>query len=116
MRENEMTEGGVIVALVRDLMFASRVRGVAENAVLVRSGDEAVEAVGARTRLVLVELEAPGAPESIGTLRSRAAGARIVAFGPHVMEDVLEAAEEAGAEVMTRGAFVKRLPALVSDV
>ncbi|MBW3670145.1 MAG: hypothetical protein KY432_00575, partial [Acidobacteria bacterium] len=74
-----------------------------------------LEAVGPETRLVIVELEAPGALEAVGEVRSKCPGARLVAFGPHVMEDLLTAAREAGAEVLPRGAFVKRLVGLVAE-
>lgn len=110
-----MTDGQRIVALVRDLMFASRVRGVAPEAVVARGREQLLEAVGRDTRLVIVELEAPGALEAVREVRERSAGVRLVAFGPHVMEDALEAAREAGAEVLPRGAFVKRLPELVAS-
>ena len=104
-----------VVALVLDLMFASRVRGVASDAAVVRSADSLLEAVGPGTRLVLVDLQADGALEAIEGLSDRPAGVRVVAWGPHVMEDTLSAAEAAGADdVMARGAFVKALPRLVA--
>jgi hypothetical protein len=41
----------------------------------------------------------------------------VVAFAPHVAEELLAAAESAGADrVMTRGAFVRELPQLVRGV
>lgn len=110
-----MPESGRIVALVRDLMFGSRVRGVAPEAVLVQRSEAMEGAVGADTVLVIVELEAPGAMEAVRVVRDRAPGARIVAFAPHVLEERLEAARAAGAEVFPRGAFVKRLPELVAE-
>ena len=117
MSDKEMQQHAV-VALVLDLMFASRVRGVAPEAAVVRAGEALVEAVGPGTRLVLVDLQAPGALEALQSLAAgaRASDARVVAWGPHVMEDVLSAARETGAEVMPRGAFVKALPDLVAEV
>ncbi|MFO7894272.1 MAG: hypothetical protein R6U63_11095 [Longimicrobiales bacterium] len=115
MAEKEM-ESATVVALVPDLMFASRVRGVAPEAVIARSADALVEAVDAGTRLVLVDLQAEGALDALRALAGGAkpGGARVVAWGPHVMEEALESAREAGAEVMARGAFVKQLPQLVA--
>lgn len=118
MSGNDMTSTGGgqrVVALVRDLMFASRVRGAAPKAVVAQSRERLLESVGPRTALVIVELEAPGALEALRGVRERFAGVRVVAFAPHVMEDVLESAREAGAEVLPRGAFVKRLPELVAS-
>lgn len=114
MPEKEL-ESPAVVALVLDLMFAARVRGVAPDAVIARSADALVEAVGPNTRLVLVDLQAEGAVDALGALGgAQAGGARVVAWGPHVMEEALESAREAGAEVMPRGAFVKQLPRLVA--
>ncbi len=115
MADNDMAEGGRIVALVRDLMFGSRVRGVAPEAVLVQRSEALEEAVGAGTVLVIVELEAPGGVEAVAAVRKKAPQARVVAFAPHVLEERLEAARAAGAEVLPRGAFVKRLPELVAE-
>lgn len=109
-----MAAGHRIVALVKDLMFASRVRAAAPEALVARSREAVVEAVGPATRLVIVELEAPGSLAVVEAVRARAPGVRLVAFGPHVMEDLLRRAGEAGAEVLPRGAFVQRLSALVA--
>jgi hypothetical protein len=103
-----------IVALTADLMFAARIRAAAPGAATVHSRSKLGEAVGPSTRLVLVDLQARGAVESIGEVRREAPGARIVAFGPHVDEGALAAARDAGAhQVMTRGAFVRGLAELV---
>ena len=115
LRDKEMQDGARIVALVRDLMFASRVRGAAPGAAVAQTVERVVGSVGTETALAIVELEAPGALEAIHDLRQKAPNARVVAFGPHVMEDVLTAAGEAGAEAMPRGAFVKQLPRLVAE-
>lgn len=101
------------MALVRDLMFASRVRGSAPGAKVAREPDRLLTLLGPATRLVIVEVEAGGSVAAIEAVRERVPSARVVAFGPHVMEEELAAAGSAGAEVLTRGAFVKRLPELV---
>jgi len=114
---NELqNEGARIVALVLDLMFGARVRGAAPDAVLARSPETLMEAVGPSTRLVLVDLQAPGATAALESLGDRREGVKVVAWGPHVMEDALEAAREAGADqVLPRGAFVRALPGLVAE-
>ncbi|MDX1673540.1 MAG: hypothetical protein R3314_01965 [Longimicrobiales bacterium] len=112
-----MGQGPTIVALVMDLMFASRVRGAAPEAVIARSPAALLEAVGPGTRLVLVDLQARDALEALEGLRDRPSEVRVVAWGPHVMEEALAAAREAGAdEVLPRGAFVRQLPQLVAAV
>lgn len=110
-----MVNGTRVVALVRDLMFAARIRSVAEGAVVVQRASGLAEAVGSGTRLVLVDLEAPGALEALSEVGERARGARVVAFGPHVAEEKLAAARAAGADtVLTRGRFVRELGELVA--
>lgn len=108
--------GGSIVALVLDLMFGARVRGVAPGAVLVRDPESLAGAVGPGTRLVLVDLQVAGSLQAVESLADRPAGVRVVAWAPHVLEDALAAARAAGADmVLPRGAFVKALPQLVAD-
>jgi hypothetical protein len=98
-----------------DLMFASRVRSVAPDAVVVQAPGGLLEAVGPGTRLVLVDLQARGALDALRKLAEQGLeDARVVAWGPHVLEDALEAARETGAEVMARGAFVRALADLVA--
>jgi hypothetical protein len=114
MAENELGGRGRVVALVRDLMFAARVRGAAPGASVGQRGEEVLEAVGPATALVVVELEASDALEVIEGAVERGAG-RVVAFAPHVREELMAAGRDAGAEVLARGAFVKRLPQLVRE-
>ncbi len=105
-----------IAALTADLMFAARIRGAAPAAVTVQSLETLLERVGEGTRLILVDLQAREAVAAVKRVRERAPAARVVAFGPHVNEDALSAAELAGADrVMPRGAFVRELSALVAD-
>lgn len=116
MGQNDLTENHDhgIVALVADLMFASRIRGAAPAAKTVQRGDALEAAIGPATRLILVDLHAPGALEAIQALRDAGSAATIVAFGSHVETDALQAARAAGADrVMARSAFVRDLPALV---
>jgi hypothetical protein len=111
-----MAGDATILALTADLMFAARIRAAAPGAVTVHARSKLLGALGGATRLVLVDLQAREAVESIGEVRLAAPEARIVAFGPHVDEDALEAARGAGAhEVMTRGAFVRGLAGIVRD-
>ncbi len=121
MGEKELdkeSDGAAVVALVLDLMFGARVRGVAPEAVLARTPEAVRSAVGPGTRLVLVDLQARGALEALELLSAHPnrADARVVAWAPHVMEEAVSAARTAGAdEVMARGTFVKALPGLVAE-
>ena len=115
MSDSNIGKGARIVALVRDLMFGARVRSAAPGAVVAQRPEPVLEAVGRATMLVLVELEVPGSVELIEGVRARAPDARVVGFAPHVREELLASARDAGAEVLPRGAFVKRLQELVAS-
>ncbi len=103
-----------VVALTADLMFAARIRGAAPEARAVQSLAKLWEVVDESTVLVLVDLQAREAIEAVLRVREAAPRAQVVAFGPHVAENALSEARSAGADVvMTRGAFVRELGALV---
>lgn len=112
-----------IIALAADLLFASRIRAVAEAAgrtvTLVRTADATLDALEAGSiRLVLLDLETRGldATSLIGRIRSHASAPRIIAFGRHTSTDALAAAHAAGADrVLARSAFVNELPGLVAS-
>lgn len=119
MSHNDLHSDGAagIVALVADLMFASRIRGTAPAAKVVQRADGLPGAVGASTRLVLVDLHARGALDAIAALREAGSSATIIAFGSHVETAALQAARDAGADrVMARSGFVRELPGLVAGV
>lgn len=119
MGDNDLpAEGTAIAALVADLMFASRIRGVAPEAKTVHGVDGLLAAVGPETRLILVDLHARDAIAAIERVRGGAAhtGAPIIAFGSHVDTEALQTARNAGADrVMARSAFVRELPGLVEE-
>lgn len=115
--------GTAAVALVADLMFASRVRGAARaagvEAVTVERAERLLEEVAhRRPRVVLVDLEARGvdAPALVRRLKADPATARVpvVAFGPHTNAEALRAARRAGADrVLARSAFVRELASIL---
>lgn len=100
------------VFLSGDLMFTSRVTGAAkaqgaEVAVVART-DLLLERIDEQTRLVMLDLGASGLDpaELVPAIRAKSPQARIVAYAPHVHEQRLAAAAEAGCnEVLTRGQF-----------
>lgn len=115
----------LVVALVADLIFASRIRAAApERGVEVRTASSAakVEALvrASSPALLLVDLESRGGDPValIARLKSDPVTSRvpIVAFAPHVHAERMAAARAAGAErVLARSAFVRGLAALMVE-
>src|SRR5690606_2141421 len=111
------------VALVADLIFASRVRGVADavgaRVRTVGSASELLDVARAVSpRLIILDLDARGVDVAglVEYIKSDPALAAIpvVVFGSHVEGARLRAAREAGADrVLARSAFVRDLPALL---
>jgi CheY-like chemotaxis protein len=118
------TNSPVDVLLVSsDLFLGSRVRGAAESQgrslQVAGSGAMALERLQSATcLLVLVDLETPGL--RIGELVAARAGhdrPTIIAYGPHVHEQRLDAARQAGCDrVLTRGQFDATLPQLLRNL
>ncbi|QDT09614.1 histidine kinase [Stieleria marina] len=107
---------GVVVFLSGDLMFASRVRGAAENAGLeFKLSGRLPEDAGGVIRYVILDLATMSKltgdlPEQCANL---CADAKVIAYGPHVQVAKLDAAKSAGIEsVLTRGQFDRMLPTL----
>jgi len=124
MESEDGQDGGTAaVALVADMMFASRVRGTATaigvDAVTVTRAEKLMEETRRlRPRVVLIDVDARGVdvPGVIARLKSDAetAAVPVIAFGSHVNADALRAAREAGADrVLARSAFVRDLPILL---
>lgn len=111
------------LALVADLIFASRIRGVAAavgaRVRIARSAVELLDAArAAAPRLILLDLDARGAdvPALVQSLKADPALATIplVVFGAHVEGEALRAARMAGADrVLARSAFVRELPTIL---
>ena len=112
----------MILALVDDLMFRSKIRAAADRAgrTVAFVGRDAIvrEVSAAIPDLVIVDLDrAPLDPMSaIREIKAHPAGGgvRIVGFVSHVRADLIEAARAAGAEALARSAFVARLPELMA--
>lgn len=107
------TEGAnatqVLVALVDDLMDRSRVQSALGTD--VRFTRAATDAAGADVVVVDLARHA-GAIEAV---RAAAPDALVVAFGPHVDADAMEAARAAGADrVLPRSRFFADVPAAVA--
>jgi DNA-binding NarL/FixJ family response regulator len=97
-----------VVAFVTDLMDRSKVQAAVPGATFARD-----PAAAAGADVVVVDLARFG--DTIGDIRAHAPGARIVAFGPHVDDELLARAGEAGADVvMARSRFFRDPAAAVA--
>ena len=101
-----------LIILSRDLMFTSRLEGVARklNLTVVQApnaGDAASFAGEDDCRFLIVDLQFPGldVKKIVEAVRQSGSGqVQIVACGPHVHEHRLEEARRAGCDqVVTRG-------------
>lgn len=108
----------MILYFASDLLWASRIKATAEGIGLKARPVRSAEMLRARLEeagrgeiepvtCFLADLDdAATALELIRTVRAGGARIRVLAWGPHVARDALQAARDAGAdEVMTRGGF-----------
>jgi CheY-like chemotaxis protein len=115
----------MILALVDDLLFASRIRAVAERAgrpvVFAGRGSAVREVRAARPDLIIIDLDR-SASDPMAAIREIKAdadhtvsGVTIVGFVSHVRGDLIDAARAAGIDqVLARSAFITKLPELVA--
>jgi CheY-like chemotaxis protein len=118
------TAGPLVLALVPDLFFLSRLRAAAEargaKVEVVRRADRlAGRAIEARPALVIVDMGTRGEDwaAAIRALRADPAGAAlpVVAFGPHVDQEAQSEARAAGASrVLSNSRFTETLPDLLA--
>ncbi len=109
---SEQAAAGVVM-LSGDLMFASRVKSAAQRAGIafqlcgsLPPGDLTSVA------FVIVDLSTRSGvlPEIADQCADRCPDAKLIAYGPHVQVDRLEAARQAGIEmVMTNGQFDRQM-------
>lgn len=111
-----------VLLVSSDLIVVARVEGaVRQNAASLRTTAEldSLEAAGDATDLVMLDLNCAGA--DVGAVRQLfqvrdSPRPRIVAFGPHVQEDQLAAAKQAGCDVViSRGQFFAQVDAIISQ-
>lgn len=94
---------GRIVALSRDLIDQSKIKAAFADVTVVRSPARLVQEATTAS-LVLVDLAMLSDPAAL-----LAIDARVVGFGSHVDDALLQSAEDAGAEAMPRSVFFRRL-------
>ena len=113
----------MILALVDDLMFASKIRTTANQlgvtVTFARSSDAALAEMRKQApSLVILDLNNPRT-DPLGTVASMKAEPALatiptVGYASHVLTDVIEAARQAGVgEVLARSAFAGRLPEIL---
>ncbi len=120
----------MIVYCCADLIFATKIKGTcdalglvsrpARDAGMLQNRLDRVDdgKPNGRVSAVLVDLDlGESALPLITQCRSHADPPRVVAWGPHVLVDLLKAAKEAGADpVLTRGSFTSSLPELLTQL
>jgi CheY-like chemotaxis protein len=105
-----------VLALVRDLIFATKIstaaKGVGVAVKMIRDPAMLGQEPG---RLLLVDLNLPGAIEAAAQWRAGTAAGPVIGFVSHVDADTAARARSAGIEqVMARSRFVQVLPDLLA--
>ena len=103
-----------ILVLVRDLLFASKIRANAQSIhATVRMLREPAQLAGAAGRRLIVDLNQPGALDAAVAWK-RESGGEVVGFVSHVDAQAIQAARIAGVDqVLPRSRFVEVLPELL---
>jgi CheY-like chemotaxis protein len=111
-----------VVALVADLIFATRidaaVRAAGAQARIVDSGAALWHAIERWPELALIDLSTSGWEEPVRRSKTlpQTRAIPIVAFGSHVDTNTLRAARQAGCDhAWARSRFVEELPRLLKD-
>jgi PleD family two-component response regulator len=114
----------VILAILDDLMFTSKIKGAAAHLGIpisfARSSDAALAGMrSSPPKLVILDLNNPRTDPlgTVGQMKSDPALSTIpiVGFASHVQTDVIEAARQAGVDdVLARSAFTQRLPEILA--
>jgi DNA-binding NarL/FixJ family response regulator len=104
----------IVVVLVRDLMFSSRIAATARAAnVPVKSLRDPAALAGAEGRLLIVDLNQAGTIDAAVAWKAKSSGP-VVGFVSHVDSDTIARAKAAGVDrVIPRSRFVELLPELL---
>jgi len=107
----------LVLALVRDLIFASRIAAQGKSAgVAVKILRDPSQLSGEPAALLLVDLNQAGTIEAAAEW-SRATGMKVVGFVSHVDVETINRARAAGIDqVMARSGLVEALPVLLAKV
>ena len=115
----------MVLAIVDDLMFASKIRAAAGQlgipVAFARSSAAALAAVReSPPALVILDLNNPRT-DPLGTVATlkrdpSTTAIRTVGYASHVLTEVIDAARQAGVdEVLARSAFTARLPEILAS-
>ncbi len=109
----------MVLLITTDLLASSQVEGAARSVgvSLEIAGPKAAREKVATVRLVVLDLASPlgDLPTLVAQLKSLESAPAVIAFGPHVHEQKLQAAAEAGCdEVLTRGQFHRSAAAVIA--
>ena len=109
-------EAAKIFALVRDLMFASKISAAAKaGGVSVRMLREPLQLMTVEGDLLIVDLNQAGALDAAAAWKTRTGGA-VVGFVSHVDAETIAKARELGIDqILARSAFVMQLPQLLAS-
>ncbi len=111
-----------ILAAIHDLMFSSKVNAAAQGkpiSWLPRGTPLAEHVAKERPDVVLVDLANPklDAINAIAVIKRETPGCTIIGYVDHTREDLIGAAQAAGADqVMSKGEFARRLPELLAGL
>ncbi len=111
----------MIVFVTGDLMFTGSVTSIASEQgidIAICSGSSAARSAADEScEGVIVDLETNGLdlPSLVAAAHSRQR--RVVAYAPHVHEQRMQAAQQAGCDlVLTRGQFSRQIPEILSNL
>lgn len=115
-----MSERPLILAVIPDLMFQSRVREQARaldfRIEIADTMEEAASGLDASPDLVVLDLHAAGIDTKKVIAHAKARVVPVLAFGRHTETGVLREAREAGCDaVVVRSTFVEDLPQLLRE-
>lgn len=100
-----------VVAHVPDLMDRSKLTGAVSGSVRYVSDPVSLVTEAAGADVVVVDLNRPGVLDVLADVS--ALGVRVIGFGSHVDDDVLDEARAAGCDqVLSRSVFFSRLGVL----
>jgi hypothetical protein len=103
------------LALVRDLMFSSKITATARAlAVEVQIIRDPAKLTDQKGRILIVDLNLPGAIEAAQAWHVASPAGKGVGFVSHVDAATIQKARAAGLEVMARSGFVEALPGLLA--
>ena len=113
---------GGCIAIVSDMIFATRISGTAEkvgaDCKIINNPSDLQDALASENPgMVFVDMNCDGISpeEAIRTVKSQCPNARVVAFYSHVQTELGDQARAAGADdVWPRSAFVQRLPQVLA--